>query len=645
MPEDKIQSRDTKEFADRGSREVETGETGISQNVAVRAMGVVEGRSERLGGKIKKMPRQLHVTKRAPNGLPSIGEKIEKMPCQLTRRGAGSKWPAEQITQKLLTKNVLRESGFHKTAARDKGTQSLYSYGTNQDSMNTITTANNLRGGTRHSGGEVVLGAEGKGTARIRRPSRPINVNAKTKGKFVGRLPREVFVYLVNAIRPEARFPPIYNVDTKKADLNLRISLQEEERAEAARARARVQRGLRQRDARWGRCRGGAGDACSWEVAHVGGDTMGKRGTVVGSAEGARAVESRRTSEVRVDTRRAVGVPWRRRARGRTRAVIRRTRRMRGGSRTPQRSRRGADDAGGCSEGRERGGVVAPSAVATGLGADEGQDGSGRAAQRVRGASARKRGGRQRQERRRTGGHLRTGRGTGGGGEARRACRYGGRRRRGKGAGPSAVRKSPCRRRPETAPGKGTQREVPAAHQAGSDVGCGKRVQRPLEAGADAVEGGQWPADTGCRRWRKRCVGHVGLSGGANDAQGSGGRRTGRNAAMGRPGRARRAAAVGSRCREAPPMWSRLSIDEADEAGTAARTRRWDLKTAMAERGHATMTRWWATCSGAKGKEKARRRSRDSDQVGCGRRYFKVGRPRRAATTSLEQRRNEEEGA
>jgi hypothetical protein len=69
MPEDKIQSRDTKELADRGSREVETG---ISRNVAERAMGVVEGRSKRLGGKIEKMPRQLHVTKRAPNGLPSI---------------------------------------------------------------------------------------------------------------------------------------------------------------------------------------------------------------------------------------------------------------------------------------------------------------------------------------------------------------------------------------------------------------------------------------------------------------------------------------------------------------------------------------------------------------------------------------------
>ncbi|KAJ7880565.1 hypothetical protein B0H14DRAFT_2706947 [Mycena olivaceomarginata] len=258
---------------------------------------------------------------------------------------------------------------------------------------------------------------------------------------------------------------------------------------------------------------------------------MDARGTAVGSAE-TRAVESRRTSEVRVNTRRAVGVPWRRRARGRTRAVTRRTRRMHGGPRTPQRSRRRATREGVAKEGRCEG-VVAPTAVATGPGADEGQDSGGRAAERVPGASARKRGGRQRQERHRTGGHLRTGRGTGGDGEARRACRYGGRRRRGKGAGPSAVRKSPCRRSPETAPGKGTQREVPAAHQAGSDVGCGKRVQRPLEAGADAVEGGQWPADTGCRRWRKRCVGHVGLSGGANDAQGSGGRRTGRNATMG----------------------------------------------------------------------------------------------------------------
>ncbi|KAJ7789626.1 hypothetical protein B0H14DRAFT_2627058 [Mycena olivaceomarginata] len=49
--EDKIQSRDTKEFADRGSMEVGKG---ISQNVAERAMGMVEERSKRLGGKIEK---------------------------------------------------------------------------------------------------------------------------------------------------------------------------------------------------------------------------------------------------------------------------------------------------------------------------------------------------------------------------------------------------------------------------------------------------------------------------------------------------------------------------------------------------------------------------------------------------------------
>jgi hypothetical protein len=48
-------------------------ERGISQNVAERAIGVVEGRSKRL----------------------SLGEKIEKMPRQLTRRGAGSERPVE----------------------------------------------------------------------------------------------------------------------------------------------------------------------------------------------------------------------------------------------------------------------------------------------------------------------------------------------------------------------------------------------------------------------------------------------------------------------------------------------------------------------------------------------------------------------
>jgi hypothetical protein len=117
---------------------------------------------------------------------------------------------------------------------------------------------------------------------------------------------------------------------------------------------------------------------------------------------------------------------------------------------------------------------------------------------------------------------LRTGRSTVGDCEARRTCKYGGRHRRGRGAGPSAVprwresavRKSLCRRSPAQRrwrQEKGTQREVLAAHQAGSDAGCGKCVQMPPEAGADAVEGGQWRVDTGCRRWRKRCVGHVRL--------------------------------------------------------------------------------------------------------------------------------------
>jgi hypothetical protein len=45
----------------------------------------------------------------------------------------------------------------------------------------------------------------------------------------------------------------------------------------------------------------------------------------------------------------------------------------------------------------------------------------------------------------------------------------------------------------------------------------------------------------------------------------------------------------------------------------------------------------------AKGRETARWRSRDGDQVGC-RQYFKVGLRRPTTTTSLEQRSNEEEG-
>jgi hypothetical protein len=50
--------------------------------------------------------------------------------------------------------------------------------------------------------------------------------------------------------------------------------------------RAEVQRGLQRRNAQWGRCRGGADDACSWEVAHVGGEKTGVRvAAVVGAAE------------------------------------------------------------------------------------------------------------------------------------------------------------------------------------------------------------------------------------------------------------------------------------------------------------------------------------------------------------------------
>ncbi|KAJ7726988.1 hypothetical protein B0H14DRAFT_2641008 [Mycena olivaceomarginata] len=65
VPEDKIQSRDTKEFADRGSMEVEKG---ISQNVAERAMGMVEERSKRLGGKIEKNTFRCHVRALSPSG-------------------------------------------------------------------------------------------------------------------------------------------------------------------------------------------------------------------------------------------------------------------------------------------------------------------------------------------------------------------------------------------------------------------------------------------------------------------------------------------------------------------------------------------------------------------------------------------------
>ncbi|KAJ7315509.1 hypothetical protein DFH08DRAFT_942833 [Mycena albidolilacea] len=98
---------------------------------------------------------------------------------------------------------------------------------------------------------------------------------------------------------------------------------------------AEVQRGLQRRNAQWRQCRGGADDACSWEVAHVGGEKTGVRVAAVVSA----AEKSEQ------------GVPRRRNARG-----------VRDCNTPYEADARGTDETWGgrhgrCSEGR-RGGVV-----------------------------------------------------------------------------------------------------------------------------------------------------------------------------------------------------------------------------------------------------------------------------------------------